>query len=135
MTLTNLSAVMQSDVRLDRYFSARLGGEAYGDRFARTNNSVWGWKNATGQGVLLTTTTPNFTARSAVEYTIEWYEGDGGGAGKYQGCSPNMALTPTFPWDDETTSFADGFTGRLGTLMGRFTPGQVKSITVQYRLL
>ena len=133
MTLTNLSSVSRSDVRLDRYFSGTLGGSPAGDRFARTVAAVWGWDDGTGHELMLTTLSPHFTPLTAVEYRSTWREGGEMIPGTHAGCVPSAEPTPTEPWPANEPLHDPGYAGRLTTRMDAFAPGQSKTITLQYR--
>jgi hypothetical protein len=119
MTLTNLSAASMPDIVLVRYFDGDIGGTAGGDRWARSADSVWGWEDGSGHGLMLTALSPGVAHLTAVQTFAVWQ------SEAHQDCSGfGNSVTPTAPGN---------FVGRLTYLMGSFNPGQSKTVSVLYR--
>jgi hypothetical protein len=118
MTLTNISTVSWPNLILVRYFDGDIGGTASGDRWARSVDSVWGWEDNSGRGLMLTALSPSVTHVMMVEPYQSWFDYG------HEDCGFVSTTTPTGPGN---------FVGRLRYAMGSFNPGQSKTVSVLYR--
>jgi hypothetical protein len=120
MTLTNRSASPVSGVNLTRYFDGDIDNSFSGNRYAHTADSVWGWSDGSGQGLMLTALTFNISHSAGVEAFPNWDPFSGGGA---QLCHSGGA-TPSSPGN---------FVGRVNYSLGTIAAGGSKTVKVLYR--
>ena len=121
MKLTNLSRSVISEVLLVRYFDGDIDGDISDDRYAQTTDSVWGWDDTTGHGLMLTAQSFAVPHFMAAEPFSSWDPRTGGVATH---CDIGGVTTPTAPGD---------FVGAVIYSIDAINPGQSKTVKVLYR--
>jgi hypothetical protein len=127
MKLKNVGATTLDDVKLTRSFDADIDGSTTGQRFAATNNSVWGWNDPVGNGLMLSTrgTSWGSFTDSVVMLQSAW-NSTPGALGGSANCEPvGFQSTPT---TDLTKNYAAELIFNLGTM----APGDTQSVSLRY---
>lgn len=127
MKVTNISGSIKENVRITRYFDARLNNFSTQDRYVHALRSVWAWTVFTmdSTGLLLTSLTPNTRHGASLETLTEWDPSGFPGRGRYQ-CVLGQSTSGPTPHGD--------FVGRVFHQVGNLNPGQSRTVKVQYRL-
>jgi hypothetical protein len=121
MKLTNLTGSTVSGVQVVRYFDGDIDNGAGGDRYAQTTDSVWGWEDTGGHGLMLTALTLGTEHFMAAEPFASWNPASGGVATH---CDIGGITTPTAPGD---------YVGAVIYSIDSILPGKSKTVKVLYR--
>ena len=121
MKLTNLSRSSVTGVQLVRYFDGDIDGDRLDDRYAQTTDSVWGWDDTNGHGLMLTALSFAIPHFMAAEPFSSWDPTSGGVATH---CDIGGLTTPVGPGD---------FVGALIYSLETIGSGKSKTVRVLYR--
>jgi hypothetical protein len=121
MKLTNVSRSPVTGVQLVRYFDGDIDGDALNDRYAQTTDSVWGWDDTVGHGLMLTALSLGIEHFMAAEPFSSW-DPSRGGVGTH--CDIGGLTTPVGPGD---------FVGALIYSLETIAAGKSKTVKVLYR--
>lgn len=130
MKVTNISGTLQQNVRITRYFDARLNNFNTQESYAYAQHSVWAWPTGftnAAEALLLTPLTLNVPFHGPnLETLTDWDPGGLPGNGRFRCVLLNDAGSGPTPHGD--------FVGRIFHIVGTLNPGQSRTVKVQYRL-
>jgi hypothetical protein len=127
MKLKNVGATTLDDVKLTRSFDADIDGSATGSRWARTDNSVWGWNDSSGNGLMLSTRGSSWgTFTDTLVMLQSAWTSTPSTLGGSANCEPvGFQATPT-------TDLTKNYAGELIFNLGTMAPGDQKTVSVRY---
>jgi hypothetical protein len=121
MKLINVSRSSIDGVQLVRYFDGDIDNDNADDRYAQTTDSVWGWEDTEGHGLMLTALSFDIEHFMAAEPFSSWTPLNSGSATH---CDIGGVTTPTNPGD---------FVGAVIYSLETIAAGKSKTVKVLYR--